>query len=265
MAQITSLWRSDDLSVHRFNHPPEHEDHAYLASSDAFSASFVEEGTFDLEVGENRWRVRRGDMLRRHPGMGYKIGFEGEGFSDTCLTITYLAANDEAFDAARSWARAARPVVRASNRLLYLQWRLRRAVEDRTPMLAEYCASEIFRPFDEGQTTSLFRDHKLAWYAERVHAACETLRSAFDQEHTVAALARSVGMSTFHFTRVFTALIGQPPHRFLAEVRLRQAQAMLRAGRSVTETCFACGFNNLSHFSRSFAKRFGAPPSRFAA
>jgi AraC-like DNA-binding protein len=30
----------------------------------------------------------------------------------------------------------------------------------------------------------------------------------------------------------------------------------------VTDTCFACGFNNLSHFSRSFTARFGAPPSR---
>jgi AraC-like DNA-binding protein len=38
---------------------------------------------------------------------------------------------------------------------------------------------------------------------------------------------------------------------------------MLEEGRAVTDTCFACGFNNLSHFSRSFAARYGAPPSRF--
>lgn len=265
MPQITPLWRTDDLSVHRFTHPPEHEDQSYLARSEVFSASFVEDGTFDLEMGERRWRVRRGDLLRRHPGMAYKVGFEGEGFSDTCLTITYLTADNEGFDVARSWARAAQPVARARNRLLYLQWGLRRAMESGAPMLAEYCASEIFRPFDESEAAALFRDRKLAWYAERVSAACETLRRAFDQEHRVGELARSVGMSTFHFTRVFTALTGRPPHRYLAEVRLHQAQSMLRAGRSVTETCFACGFNNLSHFSRSFAKRFGAPPSRYAA
>ena len=29
---------------------------------------------------------------------------------------------------------------------------------------------------------------------------------------------------------------------------------MLDEGRGVTETCFACGFNNLSHFSRSFTR-----------
>ena len=45
-----------------------------------------------------------------------------------------------------------------------------------------------------------------------------------------------------------------------ASKNLAAARAMLEDGRSVTETCFACGYNNLSHFSRSFAARYGAPP-----
>jgi AraC family transcriptional regulator len=66
----------------------------------------------------------------------------------------------------------------------------------------------------------------------------------------------------FHFARVFTELVGRPPHRYLAETRLVAARGMLEQGRSVTETCFACGYSDLSHFSRSFARRFGVPPSR---
>jgi AraC-like DNA-binding protein len=38
---------------------------------------------------------------------------------------------------------------------------------------------------------------------------------------------------------------------------------MLRDGRSVTETCYACGFNNPGHFSRIFARRFGCSPSLY--
>jgi AraC-like DNA-binding protein len=71
-------------------------------------------------------------------------------------------------------------------------------------------------------------------------------------------------MSTFHFIRVFAELIGSPPHRHLLQVRLRRAHEMLREGRTVTETCFACGFNNLSHFSRTFARHFGRNPSMVA-
>lgn len=261
MARIIPLWRSDELSLHRFDHPPEHEDRPYEMVAPAFTASFVEDGTFDLESGDGRWRLARGDVLLRHPGMRYRASFEGDGFSDTCLTLTYLAAESDRFDAARSWARAARPVLRASNRLRYLRWGLKRALDEGASMLIEHCAFELFREHEESKVPD-FREHKLHWYAERVHAARERMETEFGRTHTVSDLAQSVGMSMFHFTRVFTELVGQPPYRYLVEVRLRAAHSMLLAGRSVTETCFACGFGNLSHFSRSFAGRYGVVPSR---
>ena len=261
MARIVPLWRSGELSLHRFDHPAEHEDGPYESFADAFTASFVDDGTFDLHVDSDRWRVAQGDVFLRHPRMRYRASFDGEGFSDTCLTLTYLAADDDRFDAARSWARAGRPVLRASNRLRYLRWALKRAIEGRAPMLIEYCAAEIFKEHGESKMP-LFREHKFAWYAERVHAARERLETEIDRAHTVSELARSVGMSMFHFTRVFTELVGESPHRYLGEARLRAAQSMLRAGRGVTETCFACGFNSLSHFHHRFTERYGVAPSR---
>jgi len=131
------------------------------------------------------------------------------------------------------------------------------------PMLAEFVASEIFCE-RQPSSAALFREHKFQWYAERVQAVRERLDAEFDQNHFVADLARSVGMSTFHFTRVFAELVGRPPHRYLTERRLTAAQMMLAEGRSVTDTCYACGFNGLSHFTRSFGRRFGRPPSQLA-
>jgi len=264
MARIVPLFRSAEISVHRFDHPPEHEDHAYEEVAGAFMASFVEAGKFDLEVREKRWRVGAGDVMLSHPGMRFRAGFEGEGFSDTCLSLTYLAANDDRFDAARTWSRSGKAVLPASNRLRYLRWGLARSIETGSPMFAEYCATEIFRERPDSDPAPLFSEHKLAWYAERVHAARERLDAAFADNHSISDLARSVGMSMFHFARVFAELVGLPPHRYLAEARLKAAHAMLRQGRAVTETCFACGFNNLSHFSRSFSRRYGAAPSRIA-
>lgn len=261
MARIAPIWRSAELSLYRFDHPVEHEDQPYDGEVDFYRASFVEEGAFNLQIGEGRWGVAAGDVMLSHPGMRFRASFDGKGFNDRCISLIYLAAGAERFDAGRSWAKAGQPVLPASNRLRYLRWLLQRAESEDAPMLAEYCASEIFRPHDEAPST-LFGDRKFAWYAERIHAARERLDAAFDRGHSVSALARDVGMSMFHFTRVFTELVGRPPHRYLTDARLAAARSMLQQGRSVTETCFACGFNNLSHFSRSFGRRFGVSPSR---
>lgn len=261
MARIVPLWRSPEISVHRFDHPVEHEDQPYEEVASGFMASFVEDGTFDLHVGDGQWRVTPGDVMLSHPGMRFRAAFQGKGFSDTCLSLTYLAAGDDGFDPARTWARAGRPVLAATNRLRYLRWGLRRAVDSGAPMFAEYCATEIFHAASGETPAPLFSERAFAWYAERVHAVRERLDAEFAETFSVSDLARSVGMSLFHFSRVFTALIGLPPHRYLLRARLRAARDMLRQGRSVTETCYACGFGNLSHFSRSYARRYGDPPS----
>lgn len=262
MARIVPLWRSAEISVHRFDHPVEHEDQAYEEVAGAFMASFVEDGAFDLHVGDGAWRVTPGDVMLSHPGMRFRAGFQGKGFNDTCLSLTYLAAEDDRFDHARSWATRGRPVLQASNRLRYLRWGLNRAIVQSAPMFAEYCATEIFRAEFDAAPTPLFSERKFDWYAERVHFAHERMRASLDEEFTISDLARGVGMSMFHFTRVFTALTGEAPHRYRLRARLDAARKMLNDGRSVTETCYACGFGNLSHFSRSFARRFGHAPSR---
>jgi AraC-like DNA-binding protein len=264
MARIDPLWRSDEISLYRFDHPAEHEDQPYEAHAGAYRASFVEAGRFNLQVGEGRWRVAAGDVMLSHPCMTYRASFDGEGFNDTCISLVYLSADEERFDSARVWQQPDRRVLQASNRLHYFRWLLQRAVALGQPMLAEYVASEIFHVADD-PAAELFRDHKFAWYAERVHAAREQMDAEFDRDHSVSMLARSVGMSAFHFTRVFTQLVGRPPHRYLTERRLSAAKSMLEQGRNVTETCYACGYGNLSHFSRSFGRRFGIPPSRLAS
>lgn len=265
MARITPLWTSPEISVHRFDHPVEHEDQPYEEVSSAYMASFVETGTFDLEIAENRWRVNPGDVMLSHPKMRFRAGFQGKGFNDTCLSLTYLAANDDGFDRTLSWSKKGQPILKASNRLHYLHWGLRKAVETGSPMFVEYCATEIFEEAPRLDRALVFSDRKFSWYAERVHHIREHIGAAFAEDFSVSDLARSVGISMFHFTRIFAELIGMPPHRYLLKVRLEAARKMLLQGHSVTETCYACGFGNLSHFSRSFSRRYGHAPSRLTS
>ena len=117
MSRFTPLWRSDEICVYRFDHPVETEDQAYEANADCFRASFVEEGKFNLEVGDQGWRVAAGDVMLGHPGMRFRASFDGEGFNDTCLSVIYLSADDERFDSSRRWARNTRTVVRLPERV----------------------------------------------------------------------------------------------------------------------------------------------------
>jgi AraC-like DNA-binding protein len=265
MAQIVHLLRTPEISVHRFNHPAAHEDQPYVEHATAYMASFVEDGRFNLEVDGKGWRVAEGDVMLSRPGMKFRASFDGEAFNDTCITLTYLAARADGFDPLHSWMRSNRSVLPSGNRVRYLRWGLQRAVTTNSTMFAEYCATEIFREVPQGKSEQKLSARKFDWYAERVEYARERLGRDLEENLTASDLAREVGMSMFHFTRIFAELVGTPPHRYRLKERLSAARRMILDGRSVTETCFACGFNNLSHFTRSFSDRFGAPPSRITA
>jgi AraC family transcriptional regulator len=268
MTRLTALWRTDDIDVHRFDHAPCEVDHGPVDEvGQRFSASFVETGQFDLDVDGRRWRLGPGDLLLIHPGMRFRVGHGECGLNDVCLSVSYTAAEIDGFDRARTWARAKSPVIRANPRLRYLHWGMRRALDTNTALLAESCAGALFREIPDRPAGSArsYRARTLNAYAQRIHAARERIECGYAQDLRLGELARAIGMSTFHFARLFVELVGVPPHRYLLEVRLRAAAAMLRDGRSVTDTCFACGFNNLSHFSRSFARRYGCSPSAYPA
>lgn len=261
MPRIATLWESDELRIYRFDHPAESEDRPYRETADVFRASFVEAGDFNLEVGESRWRVDAGDVMLSRPGMKYWAGFGGERFADTCLSVVYKKAAEADFHWRR--ADAGDVVVRRSNHTRFMLWGLQRAMDENEPMLAEFCASKIFSNPAEREA-ALYTERKFTWCAERIHAARETLHKRYDADHTISALAREAGMSMFSFARIFSDLVGAPPHQYLAERRLAEARRMIGEGMSVTEACYASGFKNLSHFSRRFSRRFGAPPSQIA-
>ncbi len=77
----------------------------------------------------------------------------------------------------------------------------------------------------------------------------------------VSAVAR---LSPSHFSRVFKRQVGMPYTRYLASLRVDQAQILLTTTvRSVTEICYEVGFNDLSHFERVFQRLIGISPSRY--
>ena len=76
-------------------------------------------------------------------------------------------------------------------------------------------------------------------------------------------IARQAGLSPFHFLRLFRDAFDVTPHEHLTRLRIERAKALLARDASVTETCFAVGYESLGSFSALFARRLGRSPLRY--
>ena len=73
-----------------------------------------------------------------------------------------------------------------------------------------------------------------------------------------------VGLSPYHFLRMFKRTAGLPPHAYLAQVRLNRARALLKQDISTASVAAHTGFFDQSHLSKAFKRAFGTTPGCYA-
>jgi AraC-like DNA-binding protein len=180
---------------------------------------------------------------------------------DTCLSVSLSRTLSSEFWQGLGCLPLVPPI---TNRLRFLQLQLGSIVRDDIGLRLEMLACEFVDAITEAPTNKrhLYRASQLKWYADKIHAARELMDMNSASQHSLLHLSSHVAMSPFLFARLFRELIGLPPHKYLLRLRLAYARSLLQAGTSVTTTCYAAGFNNLSHFIRTFRRYFGLAPSR---
>lgn len=83
---------------------------------------------------------------------------------------------------------------------------------------------------------------------------------------SIANVARELGCTAEHVSRVFRRAYGLTPSRFVMWRRIEEAKALLlRSSRSVGDIAADLGFSDGSHFSRHFRGWTGVSPGRFRA
>ena len=76
--------------------------------------------------------------------------------------------------------------------------------------------------------------------------------------------AEQAGLSTFHFLRLFSGVLGVTPHQYLVRSRLRHAARLLADDDiAVTDVAYDVGFGDLSNFVRTFHRAAGVSPTKF--
>lgn len=97
----------------------------------------------------------------------------------------------------------------------------------------------------------------------RLQKAIYYINSNLKTKLHIKDVARNCGMSEYHFSRTFKQAFGLSPYSYIIDNRLEEAYKMIvNENKSIAESAFECGFNDMSHFTRYFKKKYKYLPSK---
>jgi transcriptional regulator GlxA family with amidase domain len=94
-----------------------------------------------------------------------------------------------------------------------------------------------------------------------LHTARTLLDGSCDGPLPLEQLAARLGVTRYHLIRAFRRAWGVTPHQYRTLRRIERAQALLATSDlTVTEICFAVGFQSPGSFSALFRRATGQAP-----
>ncbi len=85
----------------------------------------------------------------------------------------------------------------------------------------------------------------------------------FENDLNLDLLSQIRFTSKYHLLRLFKKYYGLTPRQYLIEKRINKSKEFLTRGMTITETCFAVGFESPSSFSALFKGKIGLTPTEF--
>jgi AraC-like DNA-binding protein len=249
------------LEMHALHEYPKHR-HAN------YEAILVEHGPYLCELNGRELRLKAGEVLIIKPGDWHADHLRA-GQRHFVLHFTLEAA--EGTRAPDLFTTNARPEDQVARGDFKRDARLLHEIQVEAEAGAAYAEA-----VQDGLLAALFwrwvrglpeRGLSGSWRAlpaaeARRQEIAELLSKHVTQNPTVAELARTLGVSPRQFTTQCRTLLGASPAKLLLDLKLREAEAMLRyQGRRVSEVSEALGFANPFHFSRVCRRAWGYAPS----
>jgi AraC family transcriptional regulator len=103
-------------------------------------------------------------------------------------------------------------------------------------------------------------------YYQRILRALLYIQRHLDEELTLDQVAVEAAFSSFHFHRIFHALVGEAFREHIRRLRLERAAVHLkRLSEPITQIALQAGFESHEAFTRAFRAMFGVSPSGYRA
>jgi AraC family transcriptional regulator len=99
---------------------------------------------------------------------------------------------------------------------------------------------------------------------QRLQKCLDYIEAHLEEDIPLQEMAELVGMSQYHFARMFKQSVSIAPHQYIIQQRIERAKKLLlNRNMTILEVSKNCGFNNPSHFNRHFVKIVNMTPSAY--
>lgn len=102
------------------------------------------------------------------------------------------------------------------------------------------------------------------YYRTKISEAQVFINSNILKSLTLDSIAKEVGISPFHFIRLFRTYSGETPFEFLRRKKiLLSLELLAQTQKNITEIALNSGFESSSSFNKVFKKKLGLSPREF--
>jgi AraC-like DNA-binding protein len=260
---VNTILRTPCLRVDDYRCAAGPHDTPFPERHESFDVAYVRRGSFGCHARGERFELVAGSVLVGHPGDEYVCTHEHHRGGDECLSFHLGPELAETIgDRSEVWRIGCVPPLAE----LMVAGELAQAVaEGRSDLGLDELALAFAARFvdlvsgrERRAPATRAQDHRRA-----VDAAL-WIDANSHRDVDLEGAAGAVGLSPFHFLRLFSRVLGVTPHQYLLRSRLRRAASLLcDEDRSVTDVALEVGFGDLSNFVRTFHRAAGVSPGGF--
>jgi AraC family transcriptional regulator len=99
---------------------------------------------------------------------------------------------------------------------------------------------------------------------QKLSRVLDYINDHLDTDVSLADLATSIDLSSYHFTRLFKQSMGMAPHQYLIEQRIDAAKRLLATTHfSIADIAYQVGFSSQSHLTTLFRRHVGMTPAAY--
>ena len=223
------------------------------------SITYVRKGSFGCRSRGRAFELVAGSILIGYAGDEYVCTHEHHDCADECLSFRFTPEAVEQVAPKANWRVGALPPL--PELMVIGEWAQAATKGDSNIGFDELAfvfgsrfASVLGSPRDRVRKPS-------SCDRRRAVEAALWIESHASEEIDLERAARVAGLSSYHFLRVFSSVLGVTPHQYLVRSRLRAAASrLLESNDAVTRIALEVGFNDVSNFVRSFHRAAGVSP-----